>query len=156
MRKARNQSTMKEIKDIYDRAIHSDQESTFIQEQVPAMKEYRIFPLAIALCILCIAVPLTVSAATISLSKTSSSMYTGATDEFILTIDELPQGFTGYKLTGTISNPAVAEISAVAFPGWASLSNTTAIPSSSVRISGVDMSDISRSMTMQEALWRQQ
>ncbi len=105
------------------------------------MKEHRITFLAIVLCIVCMAIPLTASAATISLSKTSSSMYTGATDEFVLTIDELPQGLAGYKLTATISSPAVAEISAVAFPGWASLSNTTTIPSSSVRISGADMSE---------------
>lgn len=105
------------------------------------MKEHRIISFAIALCILCIAVPLTVSAATISLSKTSSSMYTGGTDEFILTINELPQGLAGYKLTATISNPVVAEITAVSFPGWASLFNTTVVPSSSVRISGADMSE---------------
>lgn len=103
--------------------------------KVPAMNQHSIFLIAF----LCIALPLTASAATISLSKTSSSMYTGTTDEFILKIDELPQGFTGYKLTATISNPAVAEIAAVSFPSWAPLSNTTTIPSSSVRISGVDM-----------------
>jgi hypothetical protein len=83
--------------------------------------------------------PLAGSAATISFSPLSVTVDPSGTATIDLTIDELPHGLAGYDAVITISDPGVAEISAVSFPAWAGLSNVTGAPSASVKVSAVDL-----------------
>lgn len=95
--------------------------------------------LILAILALCIVIPSTVSAATISFAPSSVALDAGSTANLTLTIDSLPEGLAGYDAVITISDPAVAEISSVSFPEWASLSDVTGAPSASVNVSAVDL-----------------
>jgi len=63
----------------------------------------------------------------------------GETVEYAITLDEAPAGLAGYIMTVQIADPAVGEITAVQFPSWVSLKNTTAIPADSVTLKGGDL-----------------
>lgn len=103
-----------------------------------------ILPVAITIGIITLSLVLSpvVLATTISFNPSSISILidNNGTDVTVIT-DELPDGLDTYTLTAEISNPAIAEISRVSFPGWASANNVTGIPSSSCILMGKDSSD---------------
>ncbi len=103
------------------------------------MNESNIFPIAAALLVLCTAFPPAVLASTISFNPSSILLYADGNGSVTVTIDELPEGLSGFYLTANVTNPEVAEISHVSFPEWASLNTATAVPSSQVRIEGGDV-----------------
>jgi PKD repeat protein len=65
----------------------------------------------------------------------------GDTDAINMTLDSAPTGLSGYSINVTIDDPSVATISGVSFPEWASLHDTTMLPSSSCRIKATDMNE---------------
>jgi PKD repeat protein len=72
----------------------------------------------------------------------------GETVEYALTLDEAPAGLAGYIMTVQLADPAVGEITAVQFPSWASLKNTSALPADSVTLKGGDLyNDVSAGTT---------
>ncbi len=95
--------------------------------------------LILAILAFCMVIPGTVSAATISFAPSSAAVDAGNTANITLVIDSLPEGLAGYDAVVAISDPAVAEISSVSFPAWASLSDVTGAPSSSVTLNAVDL-----------------
>jgi PKD repeat protein len=77
---------------------------------------------------------------TIILSPSSPHVAEGTTCDFQLSISSLPEGLSGYDLAVTLSNPSIAEITGVQYPGWAGMNNTTPLPQTdSLRLSGVDL-----------------
>lgn len=86
-----------------------------------------------------LAIPLGVSASTVSFAPSSVLTHEGETADISLMIDDLPNGLAGYGFTVEVSNQEVAEITQVSFPAWASLNDATDVPSGFVRMSAVDM-----------------
>jgi PKD repeat protein len=76
---------------------------------------------------------------TLSFVPTSASFPSQSTRDYQLMINALPNGIEGYDLVVTLTNPAIGKIVNVVYPSWAGMSNTSALPSSSVRMSGVDV-----------------
>jgi PKD repeat protein len=65
----------------------------------------------------------------------------GETVEYPVILDEAPAGLAGYSMTIKLTDPAVGEITAVTFPAWATLKNSSIIPSDSVILKAGDLSD---------------
>lgn len=105
------------------------------------MKKSPIFPTAVALLAFLLVLPPAAMAGTISFHPSSIVLYADGNDSVTVMIDELPEGLSGYYLTASVTNPEVAEISGVTFPGWTSLNNVTDVPSAQVRIEGADVED---------------
>jgi hypothetical protein len=63
----------------------------------------------------------------------------GKTAVIPITIDTATNGLAGYTIDVSVTNPSVAEIIAVEYPGWASLSTSTSLPASEVRLKAVDL-----------------
>lgn len=77
----------------------------------------------VAVCL--ILVVSVVSAATVSIQPVHIST-AGETMDAVLILDAAPAGLSGYSLTITLDNPAVAAITGCSFPAWASLSEGSA------------------------------
>ncbi|MDD3138653.1 MAG: PKD domain-containing protein [Lachnospiraceae bacterium] len=60
-----------------------------------------------------------------------------------LVMDKVPDGLSGFNITVSVSDPKIAEITAVSLPGWSSIkqNSTSPVPSSSVWIKSVDLDD---------------
>lgn len=110
------------------------------------MKDFLPVAMTIGLIALTLILSPVVLATTISFNPSSISILidNNGTDIPVI-IDELPDGLDKYTLTAEISNPAIAEISRVSFPGWASENNATGVPSSSCILMGEDSTDQVRS-----------
>lgn len=103
-----------------------------------------ILPVGMAICIIALSLILSpvVLATSISFNPSSISILIDNNGTNIpVIIDELPDGLDKYTLTAEISNPAIAEISSVSFPGWVSGNNVTGVPSSSCILKGRDSTD---------------
>jgi len=79
-------------------------------------------------------------AATISAHSTTA--YVGqAPKEVNIVLDSAPAGLSGYNITVSVSDPALATIAAASKPGWATIGTVGATPASSVQITGADLND---------------
>lgn len=79
-------------------------------------------------------------AATISAHSTTA--YVGqAPKEVNIVLDSAPAGLSGYDITVSVSDPALATIAAANKPGWATIGTVGATPASSVQITGADLND---------------
>ena len=56
-----------------------------------------------------------------------------------ITLDDAPNGLSGYNITISLSNSSVANITSINFPSWATLHSNSTLPSSSVWIKAVDL-----------------
>lgn len=70
----------------------------------------------------------------------------GSTITVAITLDKAPNGLAGYTITVSLSNPSLADIIDVAFPGWASPTNADDIallplPAASVEMRAVDLGE---------------
>ena len=64
----------------------------------------------------------------------------GQTVNIPIVLDSVPGGISGYRLTVTLGNPSVGDITAVTFPDWATLKTSSATPADSVVLQAVDLS----------------
>lgn len=64
----------------------------------------------------------------------------GGTANVTIVLDSAPNGLSGYRLTVAVADPAVAEITAVAYPDWAGLKTDPSLPASRIDLSAVDLS----------------
>ncbi len=55
-----------------------------------------------------------------------------------ITIDSVPQGFSGYNISVTVDDPSVAIVDSVTYPAWAVLKDNSTLPSSSCWLKAVD------------------
>jgi hypothetical protein len=67
------------------------------------------------------------------------SLEAGETFELSLNVDELPEGLSGYILTVELDDPAVARIETADFPAWATLTDMSELPESSVWLKAADL-----------------
>ena len=63
----------------------------------------------------------------------------GSTTTVSITLDEAPDGLSGYTITVTLADPTKAEIMAVEFPSWASMNDNSALPSDSFWMKAADL-----------------
>jgi hypothetical protein len=63
----------------------------------------------------------------------------GQTAVIPITFDTVTNGLAGYTVDISVTNPSVAEIIAIDYPGWAALSNSSSLPASEVRLKAVDL-----------------
>lgn len=64
----------------------------------------------------------------------------GGTATVPIILASAPNGLSGYNVTVALSDPSIAEISAVAYPDWAALKANPAVPAGRVALQAVDMS----------------
>lgn len=93
----------------------------------------------VALGIACLALLVPGAAAVSITTGTFQAGSAGETVSVPIILDSAPQGIAGYQITASLSNPAVATITAVEFPGWASLKTASSLPSSQVELKSVDL-----------------
>ena len=63
----------------------------------------------------------------------------GSTTTVSITLDEVPDGLSGYTITVSLSDPDIAEIAAVAFPAWASMNDNSDLPADSFWMKAADL-----------------
>ena len=68
------------------------------------------------------------------------SIEAGETVEVSLSVDELPDGLSGYELRVDIDKSDVAEIVDVTYPSWSSIEESSSLPGTSIYIKAVDAS----------------
>ena len=66
----------------------------------------------------------------------------GSTNKFNIILNEAPNGLSGYKMTVSLANASLGEITSIDFPGWASVNSKGSLPSDSVLIKAVDIRDL--------------
>lgn len=81
----------------------------------------------------------TATAATVDMNPATLPLQQGSGATITLTLDSAPDGLAGYRMNISLSNPAAARITGISYPSWAVISNTTGVPGSAVRISGIDL-----------------
>jgi PKD repeat protein len=63
----------------------------------------------------------------------------GGSAECSIILDQVaPGGFSGYEITVGLTDPGIAEITAVKFPSWAGLNSRGKVPSDSLMLKGAD------------------
>jgi hypothetical protein len=65
----------------------------------------------------------------------------GETAPLVLTLDEVPAGLSGFNITLIVTDPTIAEITEVSYPGWAGIHGNSSLPSSGVWMKAVDLND---------------
>ena len=76
----------------------------------------------------------------LSVDPAAASVLIGKTTTVQVVIGPLPTGLAGYNLTLGLSDPAIAEITGLALPGWAPLNSTSGLPADQLVFSSVDLS----------------
>jgi hypothetical protein len=94
-----------------------------------------------ALVMLLVSLLVCAAAANIIQVPNSEVNTVGATTSVNLVLDEAPAGLAGYSISITASDPAVATFTDVTFPAWATMKDNTTFPSSSCKISAVDLNE---------------
>jgi|GEM_PF-1893147 len=56
-----------------------------------------------------------------------------------ITLDTAPNGISGYKITVTLSDTSIAEITAVAFPAWATVMQSPTLPAGKATLGAMDL-----------------
>ena len=87
---------------------------------------------------LCLLAP-GVSANVLSITPASAQHQIGETQSYDIVLDSAPQALSGFNITIQIENPAVAEITGVSFPAWASPKSNSTVPSSVVWSKAIDL-----------------
>jgi len=64
----------------------------------------------------------------------------GGTETVPIVLASAPDGISGYNITVALGDPSIAEITAVAFPDWAVMKSSSALPAGRVAIQAVDIS----------------
>ena len=98
----------------------------------------RLLGTALVLICFCVLVPVAAAANIATGSFQVSSV--GETVSVPIVLDTAPGGISGYRVVVSLSNPSVATITSVAFPDWASLKSSSAVPSGRVVLQSVDLS----------------
>jgi hypothetical protein len=79
------------------------------------------------------------AAPTLSFDPVELTLDQGSSGTVSLYLSEAPEGLAGYDLVVTLANPGTARITAVSYPSWAGLSNSSGVPGEQVFMSGVDI-----------------
>ena len=63
----------------------------------------------------------------------------GSTTTVNITLNEAPNGLSGYNLTVSLSKPSIAEIISVSYPSWATLHDNSTLPADSIWMKAADL-----------------
>jgi len=91
------------------------------------------------LMLVSLAMLVTVASASVLSLENGQVTAIGDTAAVNMKLDTAPAGLSGYSINITVGDPSVATITAVSFPAWAALSDTSPLPSSSCQIKAVDL-----------------
>jgi len=75
----------------------------------------------------------------VSFNPQTVEMQPGSSQDVQIVMDKVPAGLAGFDITISVSDPEIAEITAVSFPSWGQLPMNYSVPSSSVWIKTVDL-----------------
>ncbi|MCQ8893589.1 MAG: PEGA domain-containing protein [Methanolinea sp.] len=90
----------------------------------------------VAACICMLAIPGLATTVTVGSATVPGA---GTTVPINVTADNFPNGLSGYSMNVSVASPAVAEITGVTFPSWASLSIHSPLPSGEVSVRASDL-----------------
>jgi PKD repeat protein len=77
----------------------------------------------------------------LSFMPVDATVIDGQTAEIVISVESLPDGLSGYDLTVDIDDLAIAEIVDIEYPAWASITENSTLPGSSIYIKAVDGND---------------
>ena len=77
----------------------------------------------------------------VSFNPLSTDLHPGSSQNIQIVMDGVPTGLAGFNFTISISDSEIVEITAVTFPSWLQLPINSTLPSSSVWMNGVDLTD---------------
>jgi len=80
------------------------------------------------------------AAGAVTLTGGAVKVVSGSTTTMAISLDVVPAGLSGYNLTISVADPAVAGIVGVSFPGWAMVNQYSALPADTVTIKVLDLS----------------
>jgi YVTN family beta-propeller protein len=80
-----------------------------------------------------------VESAVLSFNPQTIKVLPGYSQDVQIMIDEVPAGLSGFNITISVSDPEIAEITAVSFPSWGQLPKNSTLPSSSIWIKTIDL-----------------
>jgi hypothetical protein len=84
-------------------------------------------------------VPCAWAAHFVSFYPQTVEMHPGISQDIKIVMDEVPDGLSGFNITVSVSNPEIAEITAVSFPDWGMWPRNSTIPSNSIWIKTADL-----------------
>ena len=76
----------------------------------------------------------------------------GSTASVNIVLDEAPAGLAGYSFNVSVENPAIATVSAVSYPSWASITQTSTLPSANCWVKASDMGEAVQSGALNTTL----
>jgi len=82
-----------------------------------------------------------VSATTLTVGSAEVSAV-GDTATIDIMLDSVPAGLSGYSINVTIADPAAATITAVSYPSWAAMIQTSTLPSTDCKIRATDLDEV--------------
>jgi PKD repeat protein len=68
----------------------------------------------------------------------SASVIESRTTEIDVTVSSLPEGLSGYNLTVTVDDPAIADITGISYPSWVTVTENSSLPGSPVYLAALD------------------
>ncbi|AAM07055.1 PKD domain-containing protein [Methanosarcina acetivorans] len=81
------------------------------------------------------------STVTLYFDPASSSVSENESTEINLVASNFPAGLSGYNLTVSIDDPAIAEIVDIEYPSWALITQNSTLPGTSIYMKTVDLED---------------
>lgn len=97
--------------------------------------------ISFGILLFCIACAVPVSAVTFIFQPPQVTMEEGNTTSMAVYASDFPTGLSGYNLTVSLTDGAVAEIANVTFPSWADIYFTGSLPGDSVWVRAVDINE---------------
>ncbi len=105
------------------------------------MNRTRIIAMLLALVLVLIVYATAFASSSPTVNVGDGQIATDATTTVNITLNEAPDGLSGYNLTISLSNQNVAEIVDVDFPEWATLNDNSTLPADSLWMKCVDLKD---------------
>lgn len=81
------------------------------------------------------------AAGAVTLSGDAVKVVSGSTTTMAISLDEAPTGLSGYNLTISVADPAVAGIVGVSYPEWAAIHGNSSVPGPQVWIKAIDLNN---------------
>jgi len=81
------------------------------------------------------------AAGAVTLSGDAVKVVSGSMTTMAISLDEAPAGLSGYNLTISVGDPAVAGIVGVSFPEWAAIHGNSSVPGPQVWIKAIDLNN---------------
>jgi hypothetical protein len=81
------------------------------------------------------------AAGAVTLRGGAVKVVSGSTTAMAINLDEAPTGLSGYNLTISVVDPAVAEIIGISYPEWAAIHGNSSVPGPQVWIKAIDLNN---------------